>query len=112
MAKIEKILDNYKKEQAKRDLKDHESCLLLKEKLEFLVKNPIDSDRYIKNIDKKFYRSFIATDYYCKCDEVQAFIKETNKNGPIKIATRDKYYVSRIFVYPNIYNNTIQYGLS
>src|SRR3972149_8178208 len=109
--KVEKILNQERKRRLKEDIDNQKSCLVLKKKLEYLVQNPKGKGIFsIANIDKIIPLPF-APSYYCDCDEVQTFIKEINKSGPIKIDSNDKYFVEYIIVYPNIYNNTIKYSL-
>ncbi len=100
-----------KRQQTERELnEDHDSCLVLKNKLEYLVKSPTREITQIKNIGK--YADILRDRryvYYTGCDELKSFVNG-RRDSTISFTVGNHYvnYVSDPHV---VGDNKLNYAL-
>ena len=116
--KIQKFIDETRKESEylrnMRDEKDHEKCLRLVKKLEFLENNPLKYDRPISDVRLNYDLFHFHSDlvYYTKCPELSQFIERANeRNTRIKFSVSDYRYVDRICPIIDFDENKLTYRI-
>ncbi len=104
LAAVYALIQSERQEEERRRYENHDSCLALKNKLEYLVKSPTRETVQIKNVGK--YADMLRDRrnvYYTGCDELRRFVNE-RKDTVMSFTVRDDAYVNYVSS-PDVVNN-------